>query len=379
VLRKAFPSLGATLVTEILARSSCTPEGIGSRLDPETMRRIETSFLSVLRDLASPRPCVYCDSNGLPLLFSLIPLQQTASLHVRAFSDCHEAIRFFVSRQRAGERYRQLFDELHAPLARALEKMLRTRNTMEEEARDAGRAEQYERWGALILQHLGSLAKGDRTLEAAGESIPLQPQLTPAQNAQHYFKKAKQSRSAAEEKTIRMAALARDISAGHALRAALEQASSPAELEEFRTVHAETLQRFGLTKEAQARAALPFRIFRVDGGFEVWAGKNSNTNDLLTLRHARPDDLWFHARGSSGSHVLLKVASASGEPSKRAREQAAAIAAYFSRMKTASLVPVAMTERRHVRKPRGAPAGTVALEREKVLFVEPALPPEHDH
>jgi predicted ribosome quality control (RQC) complex YloA/Tae2 family protein len=114
----------------------------------------------------------------------------------------------------------------------------------------------------------------------------------------------------------------------------------------------------------------------VDGGFEVWAGKSSDSNDLLTLRHAKPDDLWFHARGSSGSHVLLRVASAPGEPSKRAREQAAAIAAYFSKMKTASLVPVAMTEKRYVRKPRGAPAGTVVLEREKVVFVEPELPPE---
>jgi predicted ribosome quality control (RQC) complex YloA/Tae2 family protein len=64
------------------------------------------------------------------------------------------------------------------------------------------------------------------------------------------------------------------------------------------------------------------------------------------------------------------------EWAKRAREQAAAIAAYFCKMKTSSLVPVAMTEKRYVRKPRGAPPGTVVLEREKVLFVEPALPPE---
>ena len=118
----------------------------------------------------------------------------------------------------------------------------------------------------------------------------------------------------------------------------------------------------------------PFRIFTVDGGFEVLAGKNSRNNDVLTLRNARPDDLWFHARGCSGSHVILRVASAAGVPGKRAKEQAAAIAAYYSRMRNASSVPVAMTERKYVRKPKGAPPGSVVIERERVIFAVPALP-----
>ena len=63
-----------------------------------------------------------------------------------------------------------------------------------------------------------------------------------------------------------------------------------------------------------------------------------------------------------------------GEPGKKAKEQAASIAAYYSKMKTAKMVPVAMTEKKYVRKPKGAPAGTVMLEREKVIFAEPRLP-----
>ena len=106
----------------------------------------------------------------------------------------------------------------------------------------------------------------------------------------------------------------------------------------------------------------------------MWAGKSSQNNDLLTMKHARPNDLWFHARGSGGSHVVLKSGSGKGEISKRAIEEAASIAAYYSKMKNASTVPVAMTERKYVRKPKGAPPGTVTLEREKVLFVEPRLP-----
>jgi predicted ribosome quality control (RQC) complex YloA/Tae2 family protein len=71
---------------------------------------------------------------------------------------------------------------------------------------------------------------------------------------------------------------------------------------------------------------------------------------------------------------VLKVGSGRGEPSKKAKEQAASIAAYYSKMRSSKLVPVAVTERKYVRKPKGAPPGTVVLERERVIFAEPALP-----
>ncbi|MEK6571387.1 MAG: NFACT RNA binding domain-containing protein, partial [Bacteroidota bacterium] len=115
-------------------------------------------------------------------------------------------------------------------------------------------------------------------------------------------------------------------------------------------------------------------VFTVTGGFEVWAGKSSENNDLLTMKYAKPNDLWFHARGGSGSHVVLKVGTGSGNPSKEAIEKAASIAAYYSKMKNATMVPVAYCERKYVRKSKGAPAGTVSLQHEKVLFVEPGLP-----
>jgi predicted ribosome quality control (RQC) complex YloA/Tae2 family protein len=122
----------------------------------------------------------------------------------------------------------------------------------------------------------------------------------------------------------------------------------------------------------------PFRIFTVEGGFQVLAGKSSENNDRLTMSYAKPNDLWFHCHGSSGSHVVLRVNSASGKPTKKAIHQAASIAAYYSKMKGARSVPVAVTERKFVRKPKGAPPGTVLLERENVVFVEPKLPhPTH--
>ena len=95
---------------------------------------------------------------------------------------------------------------------------------------------------------------------------------------------------------------------------------------------------------------------------------------MLTTKYARPNDLWFHARGSGGSHVVLRMGTGKGEISRKAREQAASIAAYYSKMKNAKLVPVAMTQRKYVHKRKGSPAGTVTVDRETVIMVPPQLP-----
>jgi hypothetical protein len=132
-------------------------------------------------------------------------------------------------------------------------------------------------------------------------------------------------------------------------------------------------------REAPGRAAsLPDgfnpRRYRLPGGWEVWVGRNASQNDELTHRRAAPRDLWFHARGCEGSHVVLRMASGKGEPPREILEAAAAIAAFHSKARTSKYVPVAWTERRHVRKPRGAPAGTASIQREKIVFVEPRVP-----
>jgi predicted ribosome quality control (RQC) complex YloA/Tae2 family protein len=121
---------------------------------------------------------------------------------------------------------------------------------------------------------------------------------------------------------------------------------------------------------------IPFRLFTVAGDFEVWAGKNSANNDLLTMKYAKPHDLWFHARGAGGSHVVLRTAGSKAVVPKEAIVQAASIAAYYSRMRTSKLVPVTFTDRKYVRKRKGDPPGTVIVSREKVLMVEPKLPAE---
>jgi predicted ribosome quality control (RQC) complex YloA/Tae2 family protein len=373
-IKRIFPTLGSTLVREVLSRCAIAPGTAVGNTEENSFGMIPQVLRGLLLEASRPSPRIYYDRDGRPAVFSIVPLTHLEGMDERPFDDFHEAIRTFIFRRRAGARLRSGVSALHAPLQRALSKLLRAKTAMENDAREARHSEEYERYGSLIMSNLGAINKGDVTFTTAEGTVPLDRALTPVHNAQRYFEKAKRSRAATADKRVRLVSLDNRVRLLENLLRDLDAVTTQEDLEVFCMTHAQSLAGFGLTRESKARAELPFRTFLVDGGFEVWAGKNSENNDLLTMKHARPNDLWFHARGSGGSHVVLKVKSSKGEPSRRAIEQAAAIAGYYSKMKTSALVPVAMTERKHVHKPRGAPPGTVALDREKVLFVRPQLP-----
>ncbi|MBD3235579.1 MAG: DUF814 domain-containing protein [Candidatus Eisenbacteria bacterium] len=116
------------------------------------------------------------------------------------------------------------------------------------------------------------------------------------------------------------------------------------------------------------------RRFALPGGWVVLVARSRRENDLLTHRFAAPHDLWFHAQGVPGSHVILRRGRRQDNPSRAVLEAAAAIAAYHSKARSSGMAPVIYTERRYVRKPRKAPAGLAVCIREKTLMVEPHLP-----
>ncbi len=113
--------------------------------------------------------------------------------------------------------------------------------------------------------------------------------------------------------------------------------------------------------------------YTLPGGWEALAGKTDADNDVLSLKTARANDLWFHVHGLPGSHVVLR--GPEGEaPEAAIVKQAAAIAAWHSKARNAGIVPVSCAEAKNVSKPRGAKPGSVCIRREKTLKVRPAVP-----
>lgn len=391
-LKKTFPKLGSTLVTEILHRSHLATDVQQQNLSVIEYTALYANAYDLILEMLQPtnnlHPVIYFD-NQTPVLLSLVPLQHCLSYRNETCNDIFSAIQKFLSYEKFSLAFEQEKRTIELWLRKELAKIERTIAALESERAESSRAERYELNAKLILANLHAIRKGMKSVEvenlfSANEpvSIPLDPSLTPAQNAERYFEKEKKTKMKMEEAMERLALFRRRHETLQklqeqyttAFKAAYTNLQTGISIKNFLNSIKKELRHFGFMTEQDEKELPPFKIFTVDGGFTVYAGKNSENNDLLTLKYAKPNDLWFHARGSSGSHVVLKAGSAPGPPSKKAIEQAAAIAAYYSKMKNAKTVPIAITEKKYVRKPKGASAGTVVIEREKVIFVEPGLP-----
>lgn len=242
----------------------------------------------------------------------------------------------------------------------------------EEELSSAAQMEEYRVCGELLTAQGYLVSKGaEQALlpnfyDPTGTplKIALDPALTPAQNAQKYFKryhKAKVARDLAKEqkeKTLAEMALLEQLSFD------LEESETEQDLFDVRRAleTAGLVKAPGGKKQQKQKESAPLRFYASDGT-EILAGKNSAQNDRVTGA-AKGNETWLHAKDMPGSHVIIKAES----PSREALETALRLAAWYSRGKGAA-VPVDYTLRKHVKKPGGAPAGFVIYTNQKTVTV----------
>jgi predicted ribosome quality control (RQC) complex YloA/Tae2 family protein len=385
-LKRSLPSFGPVLLRETIFRAGMEGRESISDLDDSALTRLIREASTILSLLAGPpRPRIYYREDA-PTVLAPIPLVHLSDLRYIETPTVNDGVRQFIATAHRRAEFTRTKELLHEGLLRASDQAETTLRKIDDEGPEAGEADAAERHARLLQAHLSELHKGMK--EAVVEdlfsdgreviAIPLDPHVTPARNAERLFERARKVRTALAEQRKRRAALRERLLLLGTLIEELDSLTESDDLQAWLERHAAALRSAGIRADrgttAKADERPPFRVFTVDGGFHVWAGKSGENNDLLSTRHTAKNDLWFHVRGISGSHVVLKMGTGRGEVSKRAKEQAAAIAAYYSKMKKARHVPVIMCEGKYVRKPKGAPAGTVTVERETVLFVDPSLP-----
>lgn len=378
-LRQTIPFLGPSYVKEAIFLSGIHGETPIISLDGEKLKVLFEVTCSMVKEAMNPRPVMYLADERHQL--SVITLRHLGNSKSESFNLVNEAItvcvrQHFRSFGREHEKRRYL-----AALQGECHRSRRTLEAMDQELGEADRAEAYERLGNVIIANLHHLTKGVTHVELpdlfAGDStlrVSMNPTLTPVQNAERYFNKSKRAKVARLQIGERRTTIDKRIALLEKMILEIERCETHEEIREFSEAYRKELTRMKLIGKTEATERPPFRVFTVEGGAEVWVGKNSANNDLLTMKHSKPNDLWFHARGASGSHTVLKCHGSHQPPGKEVIRQAAAIAAYYSKMRKASHVPVAYCERKYVRKPKGVPGGAVTLEREKVIFVNPQLP-----
>ncbi|MFK7899474.1 MAG: NFACT RNA binding domain-containing protein [Cyclobacteriaceae bacterium] len=223
----------------------------------------------------------------------------------------------------------------------------------------------YSKIGDLLMANLHTITSGQTSVQLVNFydenkllEIPLKRDLSPQLNAERYYRKGKNQQKEIDQLEANSAEKERQLEKLYAKLKELEQADS-----------IKDLRKDSPKGKKVVKEELPFKQFEVDG-YAVWVGKNAKNNDFLTLKHAKKEDLWLHAKDVSGSHVVIK--SKSGKViSARTIEKAAVLAAYYSKRKTDSLCPVIVTPKKFVRKAKGALPGQVIVEKEKVVLVDP--------
>lgn len=275
------------------------------------------------------------------------------------------------------DRVKQQSGDLEKLLQNELSKNKKKIKKLRKSLEDTDKADYIQLQGELITANMFALKKGMKEIEVVNYYdenggtmvIPLSPLKTPSENAQAYFTKyTKLKNSVAHiEEQIKLT-----IEENEYLETVIQQieSASPRDLEEIREELAET----GYVKKKKLKKAQKTSKQKVtldeyisSTGELLLVGKNNKQNDYLTNKLASRDELWFHTKDIPGSHVVIR----GKDPSETAIKEAAIIAAYFSKARQSSSVPVDYTEIRHVKKPNGSKPGFVIYEQNNTVYVTP--------
>ena len=272
-----------------------------------------------------------------------------------------------------------------------LRRLERTEASVRADLERAGQAETVRARAQALAAFLPRVPRGasrvslpDPADPARTLDIDLDPALKPHENADRLFRRAAKMERARERAPAHLAELARAIAEARAALEAIERGEVSAVDAPPRVVRGPARSSAaprpggsaGAAKRGAVPAALEPRRFRTSEGWEVWIGRSNQGNDHLTHRLARPEDVWMHVHGAAGSHVVLRRGKGPNEPSKATLVEVAGWAAFYSQARNAGTVPVTVTQKKYVRKPRKAPAGLAQVERSKTVFARPTEPPD---
>lgn len=327
-------------------------------------------------------PVMVYDLAGKPIDFTFTDILQYGEQAILEKADNYSVLleKYYGERD-AQERMRVKSNDLHKLLSNLVERVSRKIAAQSRELEESARGEEKRICGDLITANLYAIEKGASSAHLlnyyseSGEyiDIPLDPMLTPSQNAQKYYREYRKAQSAQEHLRVMLEQGTAELEYLESVLDSLSRARSEKELALIREELATQgyLRMPKNAKEARKKkpAAMPPLKFMSSDGFEILVGRNNTQNDALTLRTAERDDIWLHTLNIPGSHTII---CANGrEVPNSTIEQAAIIAAVHSKARMSGLVAVDYTKVRYVSKPNGAKPGRVIYTHQSTLYIRP--------
>lgn len=343
--------------------------------------------LSHLRDLVLNNnftPCMIEDAQTNKLVeFSAIPIKQYETLaRVIQYDSMSELLDEFYYKRDVNERMRQKTADLVKLLNNHAERIAKKMSILEATLKDAEKMDTYKEYGDLITANIYRIDEGVKSVELENYfdnmkivKISLDPSLSPSQNAQKYYKKYTKSKTAVIEAKKQLENSREELVY---IKSTLAMVETADRIEDIGVIRAELAQEGYIKKSSNAQKKIksegskPMHFVSKDG-FDIFVGRNNTQNDYLTLKLANSSDLWFHTKDIHGSHTVIKLGIDKDVP-RDTILQAASLAAYYSKARESSQVPVDYTEIRNVKKPNGAKPGMVIYDHYNTVYVTPRLP-----
>ena len=301
---------------------------------------------------------------------------QTESRRQESFSQLLDG--FYEEREQM-ERVRQRGQDLVKSVTSARDRTARKLANQEKELEATETRERQRELGDLLTSNLHAMQKGMSTFRAVDyydpegkqTDIPLDPLLTPQQNAAKYYRAYNKAKTARQMLALQMEKGRRELEYLNSVLENISLAEGERDLQEIRQELAETgyLRRPGKAKDRGRKVSGKPMEFRSSAGLRISVGKNNSQNDRLTTKQAYKSDLWLHTQKIHGSHVILWLEG--GGADARSLTEAAQLAAYFSQARDGKKVPVDYTPVKYVKKPAGARPGMVVYSTYQTAVVDP--------
>lgn len=314
-----------------------------------------------------------------PFDFAFMPINQYGSLaSLKEFDSPSALLDYFFYEKVRIDRIRQRSAELFKTLQNFQERAVRKAANREKELEECKDKETYRIFGDLIISNQYALKKGAPYYDLQNYydenktvRIPADVTLSPAQNAQKYYKEYRKKQIAETKLTDFIAQARQEAEYLDSVIDSLSRAETDSEISAIRTELAETgfLKRKSF-KSKNEKALKPMEYESTEG-FKIFVGRNNVMNDKLTLKTAKNYDLWFHVKDTAGSHVVVQ--NDGREFTDKVIREAALLASYNSKAGHSSNVPVDYTIIKNVKKPAGAKPGMVIYDDYKTEFVTPNM------
>lgn len=315
-----------------------------------------------------------------PVEFASLPLTcyEGDGYEAKRFDSVSTLLEIYYSSKNAITRIRQKSVDLRKIVQTALERNYKKYDLQEKQLKDTQKRDKYKIYGELLNTYGYELTGGEKKLTCLNFytnediTIPLDSQLTAKENAQKYFDKYNKLKRTFEAVTEQIRETKAEIDHLESVSSALDMALLEEDLVEIK----EELMEYGYVKRRRQNdkkpkvTSRPYHYISADG-FHIYVGKNNYQNEELTFKMANGSDWWFHAKGIPGSHVIVK--SEGKELSDRTFEEAASLAAYYSKGRENDKVEVDYIQRKQVKKVTGAAPGFVIYHTNYSMVAEPKI------